>query len=500
VVCPLFSCLFSTYFWSKPMTPEEFRSAGHELIDWIADYRQRIPDLPVRAQVEPGQVRQSLPSLPPEEPSSFSAVMADLDRLIVPGVTQVQHPMHFGWFPSNASLASVLGDIASSGMGTLGISWESCPALTEVEEVVCDWLRQLTGLSEHWHGTIHDTASTACVTAMILARERASDMSKNQGGLQALDKPLVIYSTSQAHSSIAKAVQLAGFGNDNLRLIEEDPEDWSMSPVALASAIEDDLAAGRIPAGIVCSVGATGTTAMDPVEDIAIIARQHNIWLHVDAAMAGSAMLLPECRHLWQGVELADSIAWNPHKWMGTILDTALFYVRDVDHLERVMSTSPAYLRSTADGQVTQYRDWGIPLGRRFRALKLWFHLRLDGPDAIRTRLRRDLENAQWLARQIEATEGWELVAPVALQTVCLRHTPNDTSGNALEGDALDRHTLNWVERINASGAAFMSPSLLDGRWMVRISVGVEDSTREHLARLWELLQQEVKKDKKMEG
>jgi aromatic-L-amino-acid decarboxylase len=481
------------------MTPEEFRSAGHELIDWIADYRQRIPDLPVRAQVEPGQVRQSLPSLPPEEPSSFSAVMADLDRLIVPGVTQVQHPMHFGWFPSNASLASVLGDIASSGMGTLGISWESCPALTEVEEVVCDWLRQLTGLSEHWHGTIHDTASTACVTAMILARERASDMSKNQGGLQALDKPLVIYSTSQAHSSIAKAVQLAGFGNDNLRLIEEDPEDWSMSTVALASAIEDDLAAGRIPAGIVCSVGATGTTAMDPVEDIAIIARQHNIWLHVDAAMAGSAMLLPECRHLWQGVELADSIAWNPHKWMGTILDTALFYVRDVDHLERVMSTSPAYLRSTADGQVTQYRDWGIPLGRRFRALKLWFHLRLDGPDAIRTRLRRDLENAQWLARQIEATEGWELVAPVALQTVCLRHTPNDTSGTALEGDALDRHTLNWVERINASGAAFMSPSLLDGRWMVRISVGVEDSTREHLARLWELLQQEVKQDKKME-
>jgi aromatic-L-amino-acid decarboxylase len=476
------------------MTPEEFRKAGHELIDWIADYRQRVPDLPVRAQVEPGQVRRSLPSTPPEEAVSFSTVMADLDKLIVPGVTQVQHPMHFGWFPSNASLASVLGDIASSGMGTLGISWESCPALTEVEEVVCDWLRQLTGLSEQWHGTIHDTASTACVTAMILARERASDMSKNRGGLQALSKPLVVYSTSQAHSSIAKAVQLAGFGNDNLRLIEEDPDDRSMSPVALASAIAEDLAAGRIPAGIVCSVGATGTTAMDPVEDIASIAGQHNIWLHVDAAMAGSAMLLPECRHLWQGVEQADSLAWNPHKWMGTILDTALFYVRDVDHLERVMSTNPAYLRSTADGQVTQYRDWGIPLGRRFRALKLWFHLRLDGPDAIRARLRRDLENAQWLARQIEATEAWEVVAPVALQTVCIRHTPTDASGNALAGDALDQHTLNWVERINASGAAFMSPSLLDGRWMVRISVGVESSTREHLARLWELLQQEVAK------
>ena len=231
---------------------------------------------------------------------------------------------------------------------------------------------------------------------------------------------------------------------------------------------------------------------MDPVEDIASIANRHDIWLHVDAAMAGSAMFLPECRHLWQGVEQADSLAWNPHKWMGTILDTALFYVRDVEHLERVMSTNPAYLRSGADGQVTQYRDWGIPLGRRFRALKLWFHLRLDGPEAIRSRLRRDLDNARWLAQQVEATPGWEVLAPVALQTVCVRHTPTDADGNALAGDALDRHTLDWVERINASGTAFLSPSVLDGRWMVRVSVGVETSTREHLARLWVLLQKEV--------
>lgn len=474
------------------MTPEEFRRAGHELIDWIADYRERIPDLPVRAQVEPGEVRRSLPSLPPSAPENFTTVMADLEGLIVPGVTQVQHPMHFGWFPSNASLASVLGDIASSGMGTLGISWESCPALTELEEVVCDWLRQLTGLSEHWQGTIHDTASTACVTAMILARERASDLSKNHGGLQAQAKPLVIYSTSQAHSSIAKAVQLAGFGNDNLRLIEEHPYTRAMSATALGRAIEEDIAAGLTPAGIVCSVGATGTTAMDPVEDIAEIANRHNVWLHVDAAMAGSAMLLPECRHLWQGVERADSVAWNPHKWMGTILDTALFYVRDVEHLERVMSTNPAYLRSTADGQVTQYRDWGIPLGRRFRALKLWFHLRLDGPDAIRARLRRDLDNARWLAQQVESTAGWEVLAPPSLQTVCIRHTPKDQAGNALAGEALDQHTLAWVERINASGAAFLSPSLLDGQWMVRVSVGVETSTREHLSRLWMLLQSMV--------
>jgi len=474
------------------MTPDEFRTAGHALIDWIADYREQIPQLPVRAQVKPGDVRKALPTQAPETAGDFAALLDDLDQVVVPGVTQVQHPMHFGWFPSNASLASVLGDIASSGMGTLGISWESCPALTEVEEVMCDWMRQLTGLSEQWHGTIHDTASTACVTAMILAREKASQLSKNSGGLQNVSVPLVVYSTSQAHSSIAKAVQLAGFGNDNLRYIDEDPYTRAMQAEALSVAIEEDLAAGRIPAGIVCSVGATGTTAMDPVAAIADIARQYGVWLHVDAAMAGSAMLLPEYRHLWAGVEQADSLAWNPHKWMGTILDTALFYVRDVDHLERVMSTNPAYLRSTADGEVTQYRDWGIPLGRRFRALKLWFHLRLDGVDAIRERLRRDLDNARWFQEQVEAAEDWEIVAPVELQTVCIRHVPRNSQGAPLTGEELDRHTLDWVGRINASGAAFMSASMLDDRWMVRVSIGVEATTREHLLALWELLQHSV--------
>ena len=474
------------------MTPEEFRKAGHELIDWIADYRTRIPQLPVRARVRPGEVRARLPISAPENTETFSDLMKDLEQIIVPGITQVQHPMHFGWFPSNASLASVLGDIASSGLGTLGISWESCPSLTELEEVVCDWLRQLTGLSEQWHGTIQDTASTAGVTAMILARERASELSKNAAGLQGVAAPLIVYSTAQAHSSVAKAVQLAGFGNDNLRYIAEDPYTRAMLPEALAEAVERDLADGNIPAGIVCSVGTTGTTAMDPVAAIAAIANRHSVWLHVDAAMAGSAMLLPECRQLWQGVEQADSLAWNPHKWMGTILDTALFYVRDVRHLERVMSTNPAYLRSAADGEVTQYRDWGIPLGRRFRALKLWFHLRLDGVEAIRARLRRDLENAQWFKEQVEAADNWEVVAPVELQTVCIRHVPRDNRNNPLSGDALDRHTLAWVERINASGSAFLTPSVLDGRWMARVSIGVEDTSREHVARLWQLLQDAV--------
>lgn len=466
------------------MTPEEFRDAGHRLIDWIADYRTTIDQMPVRAQVAPGEIRNRLPDKPPQQPESLDALLNDLRDIIIPGITQVQHPMHFGWFPSNASLASVLGDITSSGLGTLGISWESCPALTEVEQVVCDWLRQLTGLSEQWQGTIHDTASTACLTALLLAREKTSNYSESRGGLQAEPRPLIVYTTEEAHSSVTKATLLAGFGKDNLRMIEVDKDTRAMSPGALVTCIEEDIAGGCQPAAIVASVGSTGVTAIDPVAQIAGIADEKNIWLHVDAAMAGSAMLLPECRYLWEGVENADSISWNPHKWMGTILDCSLFYVRDPEHLIRVMSTNPSYLRSTVDDEVTQYRDWGIPLGRRFRALKLWFHLRLDGPDAIRDRLRRDLDNAKWFASQVEKTADWQVLTPVNLQTVCIRHQPA-----GLEGEALDAHTLAWVNSINQSGQAFLSPSQLENRWMVRVSIGVEATTREHVKKLWELMQ-----------
>jgi aromatic-L-amino-acid decarboxylase len=466
------------------MTPEEFRSAGHQLIDWIADYRSSIEQRPVRAQIEPGDVRRAFSQLAPESPPGAAQLLADLEQKIVPGITQVQHPMHYGWFPSNASLASTLGDIASSGLGCLGISWESCPALTELEEVVCDWMRQLTGLSDSWEGCIQDTASTSCLTALLIARERASDYSENRGGLQAEEKPLIVYTTEEAHSSVVKAALLAGFGRDNLRMVPMDAQSRAMSAPALARQIEADFAAGNLPCAIVASVGSTGVTAFDPVAEITEIAAEHMIWVHVDAAMAGSAMLLPECRHLWQGVEQADSIAWNPHKWMGTILDCSLFYLRDVQHMVRVMSTNPSYLRSSVDDEVRQYRDWGIPLGRRFRALKLWYHLGIDGVDAIRKRLRRDLDNAQWFAQQVGASEHWQVLAPVRLQTVCIRHQPP-----GLEGEALDRHTLAWVNSINQSGEAFMSPSQLDGRWMVRVSIGVEATTREHLQNLWQLIQ-----------
>lgn len=467
------------------MTPDEFRAAGHALIDWIADYRADLEHRPVRAQVEPGDVHRQFAATPPDKPVAPDALLRELEDRLVPGITQVQHPMHFGWFPSNASLASTLGDIASSGLGTLGISWESCPAATELETVVCDWLRQLVGLSDAWEGCIQDTASTATLTALLIARERASNYSESRGGLQAEGSPLVVYTTEEAHSSVTKAALLAGFGRDNLRHVAMDPATRAMRPEALAAQVEDDLAAGLKPAAIVASTGSTGVTAFDPLEPIGEIANAHGVWLHVDAAMAGSAMLLPECRGLWQGVEQADSISWNPHKWMGTILDCSLFYVRDVEHLVRVMSTNPSYLRSSVDAEVRQYRDWGIPLGRRFRALKLWYHLSVDGIDAIRERLRRDLANAQWLADQAGETEHWRLLAPVNLQTVCIRHEPP-----GLDGDALDAHTLAWAGAINRSGAAFMSPAQLDGRWMVRVSIGVEATTRAHVEKLWALIRE----------
>ncbi len=465
------------------MTPDEFREAGHLLIDWIADFRTSIEERPVLAQVVPGEVRAGFPSGPPERLATVDELIAQLDTVVLPGVTQVQHPMHFGWFPANASLASVLGDLVSTGIGSLGITWQSSPALTEVEEVVCEWMRELCGLSPAWRGVIQDTASTACLVAMLCARERASDFSQNRGGLQGEEHPLVVYASPQCHSSVPKAVLLAGFGIDNLRHVDVDPVTYALDPSALRAAMAADAAAGRRPAAVILGIGTTGTTAFDPIAACVEIAQEYGAWVHVDAAMAGAAMLLPEMRHLFDGIEGADSISWNPHKWMGTALDCSMYLTRDPEHLIRVMSTNPSYLRSAADGQVTQYKDWGIQLGRRFRALKLWFHLELDGVDAIRARLRRDLDNARWFADQVASEPGWRVLAPVPLQTVCIRHEPP-----GLDGDALDGHTLAWLDRINSSGAAFMSGSMLDGRWMVRVSVGVESTERRHVEALWRMI------------
>ena len=467
------------------MGPEEFRKAGHDLVDWVADFRSRVADLPVRSQAAPGDVRSALPATAPEAPESVAALIADLDRVIVPGLTHTQHPGNFAWFPSNAALSSVLGDIVAGGMGALGLSWQSAPALTELELVVCDWARQLCGLSGNWKGTITDGASTACLVALLVARERATGGSQRRGGLQAETAPLTVYCSVEAHSSVTKAALLAGYGADNLRLVPVRRPGREMDVAALASLMAGDVAAGRRPAAVVATAGTTATTAFDPLADICQVAAGHGAVVHVDAAMAGSAMFLPECRYLFDGIEGAGSLSWNPHKWLGSVLETSLFYVQDPEPLISVMATDPSYLRSARDGSVVQYRDWGLPLGRRFRALRLWALLRLEGAEALRTRLRRDLANARRLASLVEQAPGWRLVTPVTLQTVCVLHAP----AGLAEAD-LDQHTLSWCEAVNASGSAHLTAAVVDGHWLVRVSIGSETTEWADVEALWGLMQQ----------
>ena len=470
------------------MTPEEFRRIGHQLIDWIADYRERVHEFPVMSPIMPGEVRAQLPAAAPEQGEDFGAVIEDLDRVILPGLSHWQSPMFFGYFPANATLESVLGDLLSSGLGVLGLSWQSSPALTELEEVVTDWLRQMLGLSEAWSGVIQDTASTSTLVALLSARERLTEYGASRGGLQAEDAPLVVYASVHAHSSVEKAAVLAGFGRENVRAIDTDAT-HAMRADLLEEAIRADIAAGRRPCAVVATTGTTATTAIDPVGSASDIAARYGLWLHVDAAMAGSAMILPECRSLWAGIEGADSLVVNAHKWLGATFDCSVYYVRDEQHLIRVMSTNPSYLRSSADEVVKNLRDWGIPLGRRFRALKLWCLIREQGAEGLRARLRRDLDNARWLAEQVDQAEGWARVAPVALQTVCVRHEPP-----GLSGEELDRHTLAWCEAINRSGVAYLTPAVLDGRWMVRVSVGAVTTEREHVEALWLVMRREAER------
>jgi aromatic-L-amino-acid/L-tryptophan decarboxylase len=461
------------------VTPEEFRTFGHRVVDWIADYRRDLAKNPVMARTAPGEIKAALPAQPPAQPEPFDEILRDLDRVIMPGLSHWQHPSFFGYFQSNGELASVLGDFLSTGLGVLGLSWQSSPALTEVEEVATDWLRQMVGLSDHWSGVIQDTASTSTLVALLTARERASDYSMHGGGLNEVDQPLIVYASAQAHSSVEKAALLAGFGRDNLRIVPHDGA-FAMRVDALAELIDEDVRAGRQPCAIVATTGTTSVTALDPVADIVAVARRHGLWVHVDAAMAGSAMILPECRWMWEGVESADSVVVNAHKWLGVAFDCSVYYVRDPEALIRVMSTSPSYLRSSADTQVRNLRDWGLPLGRRFRALKLWCLIREQGVKALQARVRRDLENARWLADQVRATPPWRLVAPMQLQTVCVRHEPL-----GLEGDVLDRHTLAWAERLNRSGKAYVTPAVIKGGWMVRVSIGTITTEREHVEALW---------------
>ena len=464
------------------MTPEEFREHGHHLIDWLADYHKTLADRPVMSSARPGEIAAQLPVSPPLEPQPFAEMIADLDRIVVPGLSLWQHPRFFGYFPSNALPAGILGDLLSTGLGVLGLSWQSSPAITEIETVVLNWMRQMTGLSDAWQGVLQDTASSSTLVALITARERTTSYALTRGGLQAQPRPLTIYVSAQAHSSVDKAALLAGFGRENLRIVPCD-EQYAMRADALEAMIAADSAAGMVPCAVVATTGTTATTAIDPVSAIATVTTRHDLWLHVDCAMAGSAMILPECRWMWDGIEGADSLVINAHKWLGAPFDCSLYYVRDAEHLVRVMSTNPSFLQSSVDGEVRNLRDWGIPLGRRFRALKLWFLIREQGVSGLQARLRRDMLNARWLAEQVTAAPDWRVVAPVPLQTVCVRHEPE-----GLSGEALDAHTKAWAEAINQSGAAYLTPATLEGRWMVRVSVGSLNTEAADVAEGWEVI------------
>jgi aromatic-L-amino-acid decarboxylase len=468
------------------MDSNEFRALGHELVDWIADYRERIGDFPVMSRVQPGEVAAQLPPEPPWRGGDLRGVVADLERIVMPGITHWNHPGFLAYFPSNSDLSSVLADLVSSGLGVQGMSWLTSPAATEVEDVVMDWLRQMVALPDAFTGVIADTASTATFTALLCARERASQFSQNRGGLQAEDTPLVVYASDQAHSSIPKGALLAGFGADNLRLIETDHE-HALRLDLLERAIAADLAAGRRPCAVVAAVGTTATTALDPVAGIAGLCERHGLWLHVDAALAGSAMICPEYRWMWEGVERADSVVFNPHKWMGTGFDLSAYYVRDPEHLVRVMSTDPSYLRTAQDGLVRNLRDWGIPLGRRFRALKLWFLLREYGVEGLQARVRRDVGNAAWLADQVIEAPDWELLAPAPLQTVCLRHVPPALAGDE---EALGAHNAAVVRRINDDGRFYYGTSVLKGMVIQRVSVGAQPTERADVEAFWAALQE----------
>ncbi|MBH5384886.1 pyridoxal phosphate-dependent decarboxylase family protein [Bradyrhizobium diversitatis] len=466
------------------MTPEEFRRRGHEIIDWLADYHAKMSDYPVQPATQPGDVKAMLPASPPIEAEGFGEIIADLDSVVLPNISHWQHPRFFGYFPSNSLGSGILGDLVSSGLGVLGLSWQSSPAVTEIEEVTVDWFRQMVGLSSAWFGVINDTASTSTLVALLCAREKTTGFSLVRQGLQAELKPLTIYTSASAHSSVEKAALLAGFGRENVRMVDID-DSFAMRPRALEDAILADIRAGFKPCAIVAAVGGTATVSIDPVSEIAAIARRHGLWLHIDAAMAGNAMILPELRWMWEGVEDADSVVINAHKWLGVPFDCSLYFVRDEPHLLRVMSADPSFLQSQADEKVRNLRNTGIPLGRRFRALKLWFAIREQGVSGLQARLRRDISLAQDLRSKVEATPGWEVVAPVALQTVCIVNRPKSVPSHRL-----DDFTRAWAHAVNASGQAYVTPATAAGHWMVRVSIGAISTEASDIEAVWHTIQE----------
>lgn len=468
------------------MDPEEFRKNGYAVVDWIADYYKRIESFPVLSQAEPGQILSSLPAQAPECGEPFGNILSDVERLILPGITHWQSPNFFAFFPSNASGPATLGDLLSSGFGVQGMLWATSPACTELETLVLDWLVPALGLPDKFlststgGGAIQDTASSATLCAILAARERVTNYQSNANGLL---QTLCAYTSTQAHSSVEKAIQIAGIGRKNLRLIEVDDR-FAMRPDALARAIDADLKAGRKPFFVCATVGTTSSNAIDPVPQIGEICRTNGLWLHVDAAMSGTAALCPEFRNLHNGLAYADSYCFNPHKWMFTNFDCDCFYVADRKALIQTLSVLPEYLRNkaTESGAVIDYRDWQIPLGRRFRALKLWFVLRHYGIEGLQFHIREHVRLAQQFASWVEADSRFELAVRPPLNLVCFRLKSGDEANQRL------------LDALNRSGDLYLTHTRLNDRLTLRLCVGQTNTIDRHVRDAWRRIQEEVDK------
>jgi aromatic-L-amino-acid decarboxylase len=468
------------------MNPQQFREFGREVVDWIADYYESIEKLPVLSPARPGEIRAQLPAKAPEAPETFGAILADMKEVILPGVTHWQSPNFFAYFPANASGPAILGDFLSSALGVQGMLWATSPACTELETQVLDWLVPMLELPEKFlsstegGGVIQDTASSSSLCAMLAARERATGFRSNRKGC---DGRLIAYTSSQAHSSLEKAAMVGGIGLDNLRLIEVDGQ-FAMRPDALARQVAQDRQAGLVPFFVSATLGTTSSNAFDPLTEIGAICKANNLWFHVDAAMSGTAALCPEFRYLQKGVELADSYTFNPHKWMFTNFDCNCFYVADRKALIHTLSILPEYLRNqaTESGEVFDYRDWHIPLGRRFRSLKLWFVIRYYGIEGLQFHVRRHVALAQQFLTWVEQDDRFEVAAPAPLNLVCFRHRGGDKANEEL------------MNRLNRSGNLYLTHTKLDGKFTLRMCVGQTNTEERHVEHAWKRIQEETTK------
>jgi len=461
-------------------SPESFRLEAHKLVDWIADYYSEIEKYPVKASCKPGSVFGQIPASPPDEAQDMKDIFSDFEKIIIPGITHWQSPGFFAYFPANSSFPSILAEFLSSALGAQCMKWETSPAASELEEAVMIWLKKMTGLPGDFEGVIQDTASTSTLCAILTARERATDFMVNDNGMSQVTR---VYCSSEAHSSVEKAVKIAGIGKNNLVKIGLDDE-FRMRPDLLEKAIIKDIQNGLKPVCVVAAIGTTGSTAVDPLYEIATVCSKYKLWLHVDAAFAGSALLLPEYRHMIRGIEMADSFVFNPHKWLFTNFDCSAYFVKDSETLINTFKLIPEYLKTQIPEHVNDYSNWGIQLGRRFRALKLWFVIRSFGVNGLRDKLRSHIAIAAELKSWIEKHDDFEMLAPVNFNLVCFRFHPAGID----DPETLNNLNEKLLLALNSTGKLYISHTKLNGIYTLRMVTGQTHLTLQHVQHAWDLI------------